>query len=112
MTLSEYTQLKQQIVFNLGKSENHHHLLLKLKEFYKDDIDSERRFEQITTVGQLLKILEVRDVLSEDNIAPLKEIARRLNNEELLQKITEYESNHVPREYINFYGKFFFFKYC
>ncbi|XP_034824472.1 fas-associated death domain protein [Maniola hyperantus] len=104
MTYSEYAKLKQQIVFNLGKSENHHHLLLKLKEFYRDDIDSERRFELVDTIGKLLKILEVRDVLSEDNIGPLKEIARRLNNDELLQRIFDYETQHVPREYINYYA--------
>lgn len=107
MTYSEYAKLKQQIVFNLGKSENHHHLLIKLKEFYRDDIDSERRFELVDTIGKLLKILEVRDVLSEDNIGPLKEIARRLNNDELLQRISDYETHHVPREYINYYGKQF-----
>ncbi|CAH2236100.1 fas-associated death domain protein [Pararge aegeria] len=103
MTLSEYTHLKQQIVLNLGKSDNRH-LLLKLKEFYKDDIDSERKYEQVNTIGQLLKILEIRDVLSEDDIGPLKEIARRLNNNELLQRISDYEISHVPREYVNYYA--------
>ncbi|XP_023953956.1 uncharacterized protein LOC112057681 [Bicyclus anynana] len=104
MTKSEYTQLKEEVINNLGKSENHRHLLHKLKVYYKDDIDSERRFEQINTIGKLLKILEIRDVLSEDNIGPLKEIARNLNNNDLLRRISEYEMNHVQREFINYYA--------
>ncbi|CAH2107294.1 unnamed protein product [Euphydryas editha] len=103
MTLSEYTHLKQQIVVNVGKSDNHTHLLNKLKEFYKDDIDSDRRFEQIITIGQLLKILEIRYILSEENVGPLKEIARRLSDSELLKKICDYEGNHIAKEYVNQY---------
>lgn len=107
MTLTEYTHLKQQIVLNVGKSDNHNHLLNKLKEFYKDDIDSNRRFEQINTIGQLLKILEIRYILSEENVGPLKEIARRLNDNELLKRICNYEMNYIGKEYVNQYGKIY-----
>ncbi|XP_032511099.2 fas-associated death domain protein-like [Danaus plexippus] len=104
MTLSEYSQLKQQVLLDVSKSDNHAYLLDKLKQYYKDDIDSDRRFEKIFTMSQLLRVLEIRDVLSEDNVAPLKEIARRLNNNELLKRINCYETNHVEREYINYYS--------
>ncbi|XP_047526713.1 fas-associated death domain protein-like [Vanessa atalanta] len=103
MTLSEFTKLKQQIVFDVGKCENHIHILNKLKEFYKDDIDSDRRFEQINTIGQLINILEIRNVLSEDDVGPLKEIARRINNDDLLERICDYEVNHISKGYINQY---------
>lgn len=106
MTLSEYSQLKQQVLLDVSKSDNHAYLLDKLKQYYKDDIDSDRRFEKIFTMSQLLRILEIRDVLSEDNVAPLKEIARRLNNNELLKRINCYETNHVEREYINYYCEY------
>ncbi|CAG9560502.1 unnamed protein product [Danaus chrysippus] len=55
-------------------------------------------------MSQLLRILEIRDVLSEDNVLPLKEIARRLNNNELLKRINSYETNHIEREYKNYYS--------
>ncbi|XP_026485787.1 fas-associated death domain protein-like [Vanessa tameamea] len=103
MTLSEFTKLKQQIVFDVGKCENHIHILNKLKEFYKDDVDSDRRFEQINTIGQLINILEIRNVLSEDDVGPLKEIARRINNDDLLERICDYEVNHISKGYINQY---------
>ncbi|XP_050342748.1 fas-associated death domain protein-like [Nymphalis io] len=100
MTLSE---LKQQIVVDVSKCDNHTYLLNKLKEFYKDDIDSDRRFEQINTIGQLLNILEIRNVLSEDDVGPLKEIARRINNDELLKRICDYEVSHISKGYVNQY---------
>ncbi|XP_072940763.1 fas-associated death domain protein [Epargyreus clarus] len=104
MTVSEYQDLKQQIVVSVGQSEKHGQILHTLKEFYKDDIDSSRRYEQITKIGHLLNILEIRDVLSKDNVGPLKEIARRLpNNNELSRKINEYEAAHSRGEYINNY---------
>lgn len=106
MTLSEYTQLKQQLVFSVGTNERHSQLLSTLKELFRDDINSPRRYEKIMTIGQLLRVLEIRDVLSENNVSPLKEIARRIpNSNELMQRINEYELNHAPAELVNFYGK-------
>ncbi|XP_047514316.1 uncharacterized protein LOC125055774 [Pieris napi] len=102
--LSSYTHLKQQVVYNVGSSDIQGNLLNQLKEFYRDDIDSTRRLEQIKTIGQLLRVLEIRDVLSENNVTPLKEIARRIKNNELLKKISEYEQSHDHREHLNFYA--------
>ncbi|XP_063833728.1 uncharacterized protein LOC135082893 [Ostrinia nubilalis] len=105
MTLSEYTQLKQQLVFYVGGSERHSQLLSTLKEHFRDDINSPRRYEKIVSIGQLLRVLEIRDVLSENNVGPLKEIARRIpNGNDLLQKINEYELNRVPTEFVNLYA--------
>lgn len=107
MTLSEYYQLKQQVLLKAGESDNHSQILVALKEYYRDEIDSPRRYEKINSLSQLIKILEIRDVLSEDNVMPLKEIILRLsNNKELLGKISEYETTHISRGYINHYGKY------
>ncbi|CAG5040211.1 unnamed protein product [Parnassius apollo] len=104
MTFSEYSQLKQQIVITAGHNDKHSQILRALKEYYKDEIDSPRRYEQINTIGQLIRILEIRDVLSQDNVAALKVVASRLpNNSELLCKISDYESSQIPRGYINQY---------
>lgn len=112
MTLiPSYSNLKEQVIFNVGIHDNQGNLLDHLKEFYKGEIDSNRRFEQIKTIGQLLRILEIRDVLSEDNIAPLKEIATRINNKELLKKINDYEISHVHGEVLNLYGNLLVYSY-
>ncbi|KAH9629036.1 hypothetical protein HF086_007521 [Spodoptera exigua] len=75
-----------------------------MKELFRDHINSVRKFEQINNISQLLKILEIRDVLSEDNVECLKNIAMKLpNSNDVLQKIADYEKIHVPRENVNYY---------
>lgn len=106
---SEYKKLKDQVLLSTNNSERYSQLLSTLKEFFRDDINSPRRYEQITAIGQLLRILEIRDVLSADKVGPLKEVARRLPNSfDLLQKINAYESSHIQMpECFNYYGKNF-----
>ncbi|XP_068630836.1 fas-associated death domain protein [Battus philenor] len=104
MTATKYSHLKNQIVLSAGQSDKHAQMLSTLKEYYKDEIDSPRRYENINSIGQLLKILEIRDVLSEDDVNPLKEIVSRLpNNRDLLRKIENYESTLVPMDCTNYY---------
>lgn len=106
MTLSDYTQLKQCIILAVVHAERHNEVLSSIKELFSTGINSVRRFEQIKTIRQLLSVLEIRDILSEDNVESLKKIALKLpNSEELLNKISYYEKNHMPREYGNYYGK-------
>ncbi|KAL4706542.1 hypothetical protein ACJJTC_015740 [Scirpophaga incertulas] len=103
MTLKDYNKLKQEAILTFGRCHRHSQLLSSLKEIFRNDINSPRRYEQLTTIGELLKILEIRDVLSENNVEPLKQIAIHIpNNKELLQNINEYELTHTPVEYINF----------
>ncbi|KAJ8732016.1 hypothetical protein PYW08_014746 [Mythimna loreyi] len=104
MTMTDYRELKEYIVFSVGTNERHSEILSSMKEFFRDTINSVRRFEQITTIRQLLKVLELRDLLSEDNVECLKSIALMLpNSHDVMQKITQYESYHSPREYGNYY---------
>lgn len=106
MTMSEYSKLKQYIVISVGTNERHSAILSSMKEFFRDTINSVRRFEQITSIGHLLRVLEIRDLLSEDNVECLKSIALKLpNSKEVLQKINDYENNHLPREYSNYYSE-------
>ncbi|CAH0728760.1 unnamed protein product, partial [Brenthis ino] len=105
MTLSEYSILKEQVIRNVANSENYSNLLKKLKDFYHADIDSERKFEKINSIGQLINILEIRDLVSEDNLGPLKDICWRLKDQELLKRISEFETRHAPKEYVNYYVK-------
>ncbi|XP_049866265.1 uncharacterized protein LOC126366964 [Pectinophora gossypiella] len=105
MTLSEYSHLKHQIVISVGSSERHVQLKDALKELFRNEINSPRRYEQINNISQLLNVLELRDVLSEDNVEPLKKIVERLPNcNDLMRKILQYEASHVPREYENYYA--------
>ncbi|KAJ8732765.1 hypothetical protein PYW07_015364 [Mythimna separata] len=105
MTMTDYRELKEYIVFSVGTNERHSEILSSMKEFFRDTINSIRRFEQITTIRQLLKVLEVRDLLSEDNVDCLKSIALKLpNSHEVLEKISHYENNHLPKEYGNYYS--------
>lgn len=105
MTLSDFSQLKHQVVRTVVTSDSHSDILHSLKELFREDINSIRRFEKICTIGQLLNILELRGLLSEDNVEPLKNIARKINSSELLVKVNKYEDSHVPREYENHYGE-------
>ncbi|KOB64386.1 Fadd, partial [Operophtera brumata] len=104
MTLSDFSQLKQQVVRTIVNSDSHSHLLQSLKEVFRESINSVRRFEKISTIGQLLNVLELRGLLSEDNVEPLKDIARKTDSSELLHKVNKYEDSHVPRDYGNYYG--------
>ncbi|CAK1553691.1 unnamed protein product [Leptosia nina] len=104
MTLLEYNQLKRQVIYNFGLNDNNNNLLGQLKEFYRTEIDSNRRFDEINTIGQLINILELRNTLSEDNISPLKEIAQRLNNNEIIRLICDYEKSHLPKGSFNYYA--------
>ncbi|KAI5633809.1 death domain-containing protein [Phthorimaea operculella] len=70
---------------------------------FRGEINSLRRLEKITTINQLLVVLELRDALSEDNVTPLKQIAQLLYNDELVARISQYESTHVPKELRNHY---------
>jgi hypothetical protein len=107
MTLSDYHKLKSQIVQCFGSNDRPVELLSAIKEKYRDIINSPRRFEQVYTIGMLLKVLEIRDVLSEHNIGPLKEIVSRItDNKDLMQNINDYQLSHVPPELVNYYGKY------
>lgn len=102
MTKSEYSLLKDEIILRASGTPRHGEILRSVKEIYKQSINSKRRYEQIETIAQLLKVLEIRDVLSENSIEPLKEVARRLqDNNELLRKITDYELISVSKKDLN-----------
>ncbi|XP_059059799.1 uncharacterized protein LOC131853022 [Achroia grisella] len=104
MTYSQYPQLIQQIILGVGLYDKQNETLNLLKNIYKYVINSPRRFEKIATVGQLLKVLEIRDVLTENNIEPLKEIAQFINDGgEILRRINVYENTHIKKEYCNHY---------
>lgn len=110
MTISEYSQLKDEIILQVNINERHNELLTILKELFREDINSVRRYERVNTISQLLQVLEIRDVLSEDNVGPLKVIARKLaNGNHILSRINEYEEFHIPRDSINYYGEKFIF---
>lgn len=109
MTLPKFSQLKNEVVrlvSTVVNSDSHSDLLHSLKELFREDINSVRRFEKIRYIGQLLNVLELRGLLSEDHVEPLKNIARKINSSELLLKVNQYEECHVPREHGNYYGKF------
>ncbi|KAM3962352.1 fas-associated death domain protein-like [Aphomia sociella] len=106
MISTPYLDLKQKIVYNVAILTNNirDEPLSSLKLFYKEKINSPRRFDQIDTLWKLLSILEIRDVLSKHDVEPLKEIARRTNNShDLLKMIADYESRNVQYECQNNY---------
>lgn len=86
-------------------SDMHSQILHAMKGLYQNDINSARRYEQITTIGKLLKVLELRDVLSEENILPLQVLAQRLpDNMEIMNSISCYEQNRGPKQNLNQYA--------
>ncbi|XP_073951471.1 fas-associated death domain protein [Choristoneura fumiferana] len=104
MVSPEYVKLKDLITLKVGMSEMHSSVIQAMKVLYKKQINSIRRFEQIETVGQLLKVLEKRDVLSEEDILPLKVLAQQLPyNTDILKDIAEYEESYAPRKPLNQY---------
>ncbi|XP_063379136.1 fas-associated death domain protein isoform X2 [Cydia fagiglandana] len=101
-----YSKLKELITLRVSMSDMHSQILHAMKGLYQNDINSARRYEQITTIGQLLKVLELRDVLSEENILPLQVLAQRLpDNMEVMNSITCYEPNPGLKQNINQYAE-------
>ncbi|XP_047985813.1 fas-associated death domain protein isoform X1 [Leguminivora glycinivorella] len=102
---TNYSKLKDLITLKVSMSDMHSQILHAMKGLYQNDINSARRYEQITTIGQLLKVLEVRDVLSEENILPLQVLAQRLpDNMEIMNSISCYEQSRGPKQNINQYA--------
>lgn len=105
MTYSDYIKLKQQLEQSVNEVD-YEPLLIKLKLLFYNDINSPRRAEMINSITDLLRILEIRDVLSENDVSSLKEIADRLPNKcELLHKIQTYEN--CSRDFTKDVGKIF-----
>ncbi|XP_061710269.1 uncharacterized protein LOC133520031 isoform X1 [Cydia pomonella] len=102
---TNYSKLKELITLRVSMSDMHSQILHAMKGLYQNDINSARRYEQITTIGKLLKVLELRDVLSEENILPLQVLAQRLpDNMEIMNSISCYEQNRGPKQNLNQYG--------
>ncbi|XP_053603071.1 uncharacterized protein LOC128671020 [Plodia interpunctella] len=94
-----YLDLKKQIAYNVATSDRHREKLDSLKSFFREDINSPRQYEKIETISELLRVLETRDVLSENDIQPLKEIATKMpNSDELLGTIGRYEWTQKQKE--------------
>ncbi|XP_061710270.1 uncharacterized protein LOC133520031 isoform X2 [Cydia pomonella] len=102
---TNYSKLKELITLRVSMSDMHSQILHAMKGLYQNDINSARRYEQITTIGKLLKVLELRDVLSEENILPLQVLAQRLpDNMEIMNSISCYEQNRGPKQNLNQYA--------
>lgn len=113
MTLSEYYKLKQNIEVNVGKCDRHGYLIQKLKEMFKDKINSPRRYEIINSITELLTILEIRDIISESDVTALKEIAKIMpNSNELLRQINDYENNQTLHTNFGMVFYLLLFIYC
>ncbi|XP_013187789.1 uncharacterized protein LOC106132792 isoform X2 [Amyelois transitella] len=100
MTVSEYFHIKQQVMLSVSSSDRLNQTINELKEYFKEKINSPRRCEQIKTIGQLLHVLEIRDLLSENNVQALKYIALYLSDQGLVDKLNDYERCHTPKYYL------------
>ncbi|XP_013187781.1 uncharacterized protein LOC106132792 isoform X1 [Amyelois transitella] len=104
MTVSEYFHIKQQVMLSVSSSDRLNQTINELKEYFKEKINSPRRCEQIKTIGQLLHVLEIRDLLSENNVQALKYIALYLSDQGLVDKLNDYERCHTPKYCNNYYN--------
>lgn len=106
MTTTDYLRIKHLVIYEVARDDNHYEVSNASKELFKDGINSVRRFEQIKSIDQLLQVLEIRDILSEENVECLKRIALKLpDSRELLKRIIEYEDVNIPKENGNYYGE-------
>ncbi|KAJ8917544.1 hypothetical protein NQ315_005593 [Exocentrus adspersus] len=63
---------------------------LKLQEFklhFRNDMDSERRYDRITNLMSLIRILEKRDVLRPDSLDPFNYLAEQLQRKDIIRFI-------------------------
>lgn len=63
-----------------------------LKEYFKISIDSDRRFDRIRNLQNLIRILEKRDIISPNNIASIRYIAVVLERNEIVQLINFFDA--------------------
>nr|CAH7740955.1 unnamed protein product [Callosobruchus chinensis] len=74
--------------------------LRRIKETYKDQIDSERQFERIATVEDLLKTLEKRDCISDDVFKHICTVLNRIDIIKAIEtgRISERDTIRVPAQ--------------
>lgn len=68
-----------------------------IKNHFRKSIDSNRSFDKVNTIQQLIKILERRDCLSAENVDPLGEIAMYLQKSDLIHMVEKYRGNYQKR---------------
>lgn len=78
-----------QIVQKLSSAPCPHNDLNKLKEKYAIHVASTRSMERCNTLCELIRLLEKRCLINEDDIMILKEIALELKREELIYDIIQ-----------------------
>lgn len=96
MTTALYSKICEQ----LSTAVVHGEYFSQLKHHFRRDIVSNRIQDKIFSIRGLLKILERRDILDEENIQPLWHIATTCNMSEVITLLNEYEKNRrLPRNY-------------
>lgn len=81
VTTSEYLQIIQ----HLSNVALPYELLERIKTKYKDEISSHRATERCRNLKDLIDLLEKRDLINEDNVAILKDLAATLNSTHIIQ---------------------------
>lgn len=92
----EYYRYLCDIVINACEEHVNSNKILGLKYKYEDNINSNRRFETINSVRDLIKLLEKRDDLSSENVTILHEIAAYFNQSYLLNTLHDRTNITTP----------------
>ena len=100
----DYTHLRGQFLL-ISKPHLRAEDLNELKSYYTNVINSVRVYDYITSVEQLLRILEKRNVLAYDKIEPLKYISYKyIRDPELERLLRDYECKIVGRSALPLYN--------
>ncbi|KAL0117706.1 hypothetical protein PUN28_008840 [Cardiocondyla obscurior] len=90
--LKKYNLLCQDF-FNIAEPIIDKDILEQLKCNYSYEIDSKRKLSQIKDLKMFIRLLEKRDIMSCDNIAPLWYISKKyVHNSNLTSRLEDYEN--------------------
>ncbi|XP_044743271.1 fas-associated death domain protein [Chrysoperla carnea] len=76
----------------------------ELKKFYEKDLNSVRRLSYCDKLEDLINLLEKADILTKENVAPLRQIALRIGEQSLIEVLNyiHFYENQQYREHRHF----------
>jgi hypothetical protein len=99
-----YTVLRDQVVDSAEKHLSEEHLKNFISTF-QSVINSKRRSSYVNSFNDLIKVLENRGCIGEEDVGPFERIVIQLPNCDILKKtIYDYQCNRDRRPYVN-HGK-------
>lgn len=98
-----YDRLKLEFISKCSQYINNINFF-ELKRFYEKDLNSVRRLSYCDKLEDLINLLEKADILRKDNVAPLRQIALNIGEQNLIEILNyiHYYENQQYQEHRHF----------